>query len=135
MKLWSGFKPRVPEIQGRKNQDFYSVQVFKPGTSFETFNEETEFENWAAVEVNDSESAVPDGLEVLHIPSGKYAVFIHQGLPQDFHKTSQYIYTEWLPNSKFEMRESPHFEVMQPDYSPTDPNAMEEVWVPIQYKK
>ncbi|MCD9186050.1 MAG: GyrI-like domain-containing protein [Pyrinomonadaceae bacterium] len=133
LELWQNFKPRVTEIENRTDTDFYSVQIFEKGLNSEQLTPQTEFEKWAAVQV-ESLHNVPDELEKFTIPSGKYAVFVHRGTPQEFAKTSAFIYGVWLPNSEFELDGRPHFEVMSANYHPADPNAEEEIWIPIKKK-
>lgn len=133
LELWQNFKPRVKEIKDRSDTKFYSVQNFEKGLKLEQLTLQTEFEKWAAVRVK-SFDQIPDKLENLTIPKGKYAVFIHHGTPQAFAKTSAFIYGVWLPTSEFELDERPHFEVMSANYHPADPNAEEEVWIPIKKK-
>lgn len=129
--LWSKFKPKVQEITNKKNRDFYSVQIFDEDLEFSRFTPQTTFEKWAAVEVNSFEN-VPDALEIFLISAGKYAVFIHKGLPNEFPKTSRYIFEEWLPVCGFDLDNRPHFEIMNEHYRPDNPKAEEEVWVPIR---
>ena len=128
-ELWQKFKPLARTVRGRESTDFYSVEVFDEATNFENFTPETPFEKWAAVEV--SSEAVPDGMETITL-SGKYAVFLHTGLPSDFPATSGYIFGEWIPVSEFVVDRRPHFEIMTADYLPDDPDATEEIYVPIR---
>lgn len=130
-KLWSTFKPRVREITNRKNSDFYSIQIFDGDLAIDKFTPQTVFEKWAAVEV-DSFEQVPDGLKTFTIPAGRYALFIHKGLPEMFPKTSQYIFEEWLPSSGFELDNRPHLEIMDKNYRPDDQQAEEQVWIPVK---
>lgn len=130
-KLWQSFGPYKKEILHPANTNLYSVQIFAEDQDFEKFTPQTRFEKWAAIEV-DRFDKLPDGMEILTLKGGKYAVFIHKGLPSDFPKTSHYIHREWMPNSLYELDSRPHFEIMQEGYSPTDPEAEEEVWIPIK---
>jgi AraC family transcriptional regulator len=129
-ELWQQFKPAARNIRGRASTDFYSVQFFDEGTTFETITPRTLFDKWAAVEVSDFENIPPAMLPLLL--SGKYAVFIHTGLPSRFPETAEFIYRGWLPKSGYEVDARAHFEIMSSDYRPDDPNAHEEVWVPIR---
>jgi AraC family transcriptional regulator len=87
---------------------------------------------WAAVKVA-GESEIPDGMERLIIPEGKYAVFQHKGPMLKFIENIMHIFNEWLPNSEFELDNRPHFELLPANYhGPMDPNAEEEIWVPIK---
>ena len=133
-ELWRNFKKRLSEIHNRKSEVFYSIQVFNDKTDFGNFTPQTKFEKWAAVEITDVAAEIPEGMTELRIDSGKYAVFIHKGLPSEFSKTAEFIYGHWLPPAPYVLDNKPHFEVMQADYYPNDPNATEEVWVPIKDK-
>ncbi|MFT5892191.1 MAG: AraC family transcriptional regulator, partial [Dokdonia sp.] len=76
---------------------------------------------------------VPEEMEVLTIPAGKWAVFQYQGVASGFYKMAQYIYEEWLPKSEHQLDHRPHFEYMSPDYlGPMHPEATEEVWIPLK---
>ncbi len=129
--LWKSFHPQAATIPNVTESGLYSVQVYDKDLSFEDFTPQTTFEKWAAVEVDDF-GELTNGMENFTLAGGKYAVFIHKGLPSDFPKTSRYIHTEWLPNSFYELDQRPHFEIMQSDYDPTDPEAEEEIWIPIR---
>ena len=133
-KLWKTFIPRLKDIEHRKDQNLFSIQLFHSHLDFAAFSPETEFQKWAAVEVTKKES-VPDGLKSLNIKSGEYAIFIHHGPSVNFPKTAQYIFGMWLPNSIYEFDARPQFEIMGPDYKgPDDEDSQEEVWIPIKKK-
>ena len=132
-ELCSQFKPRVKQITNLKNSDFYSIQVFDEDLEFSRFTPQTFFEKWAAVEVESFEN-LPDGLNPFIIPAGRYAIFIHKGLPSEFPKTSRYIFGEWLHSSEFELDNRPHFEIMDETYRPDDRDAEEQIWIPIRKK-
>lgn len=131
-ELWKSFHPKVKNILNNTGSGLYSIQIFDKDLKFEDFNPKTRFDKWAAVEVDDFNGELPEGLEAYTLTGGKYAVFIHKGLPSDFPETSRFIHTEWLPNSFYELDNRPHFEIMNEDYDPTDPDAEEEVWIPIR---
>ena len=128
--IWQLFMPRLKEIKNAVSADLYSLQNY-PEDYFTNFTPETIFTKWAAVEVKNFEN-IPEGFEKLEIPSGKYAVFLHKGNTEMFAKTAQYIYTEWLPNSGFQLDNKPHFEVLGDNYlGHENPESEEEVWIPI----
>ena len=130
-ELWQQFMPRRKEISGFLNNGFYSMQVYNKDLDFKNFTPETVFEKWAAVEVANFDS-VPEGMEAYTLTSGKYAVFMHKGPAHTFQKTYQYIFGVWLPNSAYELDDRAHFEILEENYNPNDPNAEEEVWIPIR---
>lgn len=133
-QLWQGFRPQVKNINNRATTDFYSVQVFESGFDMRQFTPQTIFEKWAAVEVSDVEN-VPKGLKSFRLSGGDYAVFIHKGTPKQFPKTASFIYGQWLPKSNYELDTRPHFEILSENYNPKDPDAEEEVWIPIKLKQ
>lgn len=130
-ELWSTFKPRVQEISHRKDNDFYSLQIFDEDLKFNQFTPQTFFEKWAAVEVDSIEN-IPEGFQSIILAPGTYARFIHKGLPDTFPETSQYIFGEWLPNSQFQLDKRPHFEIMNENYDPDNLASEEEVYIPIR---
>ena len=131
-ELWQRFMPRRKEINNIANSELFSVQIYDERQAADSFTEDTIFEKWAAVEVNDIDN-VPEGMESHSLSGGKYAVFIHKGTWSAFYQTSQYIFGTWLPESEFELDDREHFEIMGEKYfGPDDPNSEEEVWVPIR---
>lgn len=130
-QLWQAFGPRLGEIKGRVSPNSYAIQVYDKDITFSSFTPETRFEMWAAIQVADNAPA-PEGMEVIEIPAGRYAVFIHRGTASTYSATtSRYIFQEWLPASTHTLDQRPHFQVMPPGYRPDDSDAEEEIWIPI----
>jgi AraC family transcriptional regulator len=131
-ELWSGFMPHRSEIVNNVSDELYSVQIMSP-LYFKSFNPRSEFEKWAAIEVDHYDS-IPPTMESITIPSGLYAVFVHKGRAVDGPKTFQYIFTNWLPASNYQLDDRPHFAIMGANYKHNDPESEEEIWVPISPK-
>lgn len=129
-QLWNGFMPKRKEIENVLNANLYSLEVY-PENYFDDFDANDIFQKWAAVEVSDYEN-VPYEMQTLLIPSGLYAVFLHLGPATEGHKTYNYIFAEWLPNSEYLVDERPHFAVMNEKYKKDDPTSEEEIWIPIK---
>ena len=55
-----------------------------------------------------------------------------KGSIPDFIKFWQNIHSSWLPNSKFELDDRPHFERLPPSYNPMRTINEEEIWIPIK---
>tara|TARA_R110002074_G_scaffold39190_1_gene105505 strand:+ start:6280 stop:6762 length:483 start_codon:yes stop_codon:yes gene_type:complete len=129
--LWKSFRVRSCEIVNRISEDFISLQLF-PNGYFDVFDPSSRFVKWACVEVNSIEN-LPHNMYILTIPAGSYAVFEHKGSssPQDIF---QYIYGEWIPKSKYQLDNRPHFEVLGVKYKFNDPTSEEEIWIPIKTK-
>jgi AraC family transcriptional regulator len=137
-ELWRSFMPRRREIRNNVGPELYSIEVYAPSywNNFDPdaeFDPNVEFEKWAAVEVTDSQT-IPDGMETLTIPGGRYAVFVHKGPASTGSKTYEYIFRTWLPNSDFLVDNRPHFALMGQKYKHEDPNSEEEIWIPIKPK-
>lgn len=128
--LWRAFRPRVAEIPHRLGADFFDVKRYGPELAAGQFTPATGFEKWAAVEVADF-SNIPEGMQPLDLPGGLYAVFIHRGPASAFARTYQYIFGVWFPASGYRLDDRPHFDVMGPGYRPDDPEATEEIWIPV----
>lgn len=109
----------------------YSIQVYDQLIDEKHFNPRMEFTKWAAVEVHDL-IGVPENMDTLELPGGKYAVFLHKGLPVEFPKTAEFIFGTWLPGASFKLDKRPHFEVLGPDYKNNHPESEEEVWIPVR---
>ncbi len=128
--LWQQLMSQRQAIPERVGEEFYSMAVYQAGFQMKDFTPQTEFDKWAAVAVN-SFDKVPEGMQTTTV-AGKYAVFLHKGPASTFPQTLQYIHGVWLPASEFELDDRPHFEILGKNYLPTDPNAEEEVYIPIR---
>jgi len=131
-QLWSSFMPERKEIKNPIDSNLYSLEVFPVGY-FNHFDPKNTFEKWAAIEVSDF-NEVPLNMEILIIPIGMYAVFIHKGPATEAEKTYHFIFTEWLPNSEYNVDDRPHFAVMTEKYKKDDPDSEEEIWIPVKNK-
>lgn len=130
-ELWRGFQPMVQEIGHMINEDKISLQVY-PDNYFNSFDPNLEFVKWAAVEVSDFKN-VPKEFNIFVLGGGLYAVFDYTGSSAD-KSIFDYIYTTWIPNSKYRLDNRPHFEVLGKNYKNNHPDSNEEIWIPINLK-
>ena len=126
--LWRQFAPRIKEILNRVSEDKISMQVYPPNFNNQ-FHPNKEFEKWATVEVHDFKN-IPDGMKSFTLQEGLYAVFTYKGSSADS-KVFEYIFSEWMPTSKFKIDDRPHFEVLGKKYRNNDKDSEEEIWIPI----
>ncbi|EEM05638.1 Transcriptional regulator [Bacillus pseudomycoides] len=95
------------------------------------FHDDGNFSFIIGEEVKGSAAELDDGFVNFEIPEGKYAEFKVNGSTDLVQNTRRYIYGTWLPNSNYERREGPDFEitdVLQSIY----PNQMKVIiYVPI----
>jgi AraC family transcriptional regulator len=134
VELWRSFMPRKKEISNTVGNSLYSIQFYDESLDFSSFDPNTEFEKWAAVEVA-AISAVPEGMEALSLEGGLYAVFLYKGAANAFAEIFRYIFGIWLPNSIYALDNRPHFEIMGERYKGNDPASEEEVWIPVKVSK
>lgn len=130
VELWKSFSPRKREITNNVDSNLYAVDIYPSTDFFEKFNPNTLYEKWAAVKVSYFDE-IPNGMEQLIIPKGLYAVFTYKGKPSQAHKTFQYIYGVWLPNSAYNMDKRPYFALMGDKYRGDHPDSEEEFWIPV----
>jgi AraC family transcriptional regulator len=126
--LWQSFMPRRHEIKNTVSSNLISLQIYSP-SHFKNFSPANEFTKWAAVEVRHFED-VPSGFDTMIIPSGTYAVFHYKGSSTDS-SIFQYIFSEWLPKSRYALDDRPHFELLGEKYKNADPSSEEEIWIPV----
>lgn len=100
-ELWQSFMPVRKEIINIIGTELYSLEVF-PANYFSNFNPANSFEKWAAVEVSDVTN-IPDGFDVLEIPTGLYAVFIHKGPASKGPEIYHHIFNNWLPHQGMQL--------------------------------
>ena len=127
-ELWSSFMPCRKEILNTIGTDLYNIQINPENFDF---NPNTPFVKWAAVAVTNF-VLVPEGMEVLEIPQGLYAVFNYKGDQSIVAAFFNAIYIEWLPASGYELGNHPQFEILGEKYKYNDPNSEEEIWIPIK---
>ncbi|MBL7693924.1 MAG: GyrI-like domain-containing protein [Ferruginibacter sp.] len=129
--LWKAFMPKRKEITGATTNDVLSLAIYD-ATYFSRFNPANEFEKWAAVEVTGFEH-IPPGMSTLIVPAGLYAIFSHKGSSTD-NSIFQYIYSTWIPASRYRLDDRPHFEVLGEQYRNNDAGSEEIIYIPIRPK-
>jgi AraC family transcriptional regulator len=73
-------------------------------------------------------------MEVITIPGGLYATFVHKGHPAMAASLFSHIYGTWLPASGFMLDNRPHVGVMGERYKNNDPDSEETFWIPVKPK-
>jgi AraC family transcriptional regulator len=130
--LWRAFMPYRQKVAHRVNEGMvYEVILYEGGFNPAAFHIHSLFEKWAAAEVHKVET-LPDGMEHFLLPGGTYAVFQHKGPAHTFGQTARFIYGVWLPRSNYRLDDRPHFNRLPEGYRPDDPEAEEEVWIPVR---
>lgn len=130
-ELWREFRTRESDIPNRLGGESYNAKGYDPEYTFSSFDPSAEFDKWAAAAIAEPTSE----FEMLEIPAGQYAVFIHKGPAAEAPRTFGYIFGQWLPKSGYELDSRPHFEILPEGYSPFDAEAEEEIWIPVKEKQ
>lgn len=130
--LWQTFMPKHHQVVNGLGDHFISMQIYS-SEYFSKFDPQNEFTKWACKEVADFDF-IPQEMESFVLPTGKYAVFNYKGLPSNAAPFFNYVFTDWIPNSIYELDNRPHFEILGKKYSNTSPESEEEVWIPIKDK-
>ncbi|MBK7911841.1 GyrI-like domain-containing protein [Candidatus Pollutiaquabacter sp.] len=129
--LWKRFMPRRGELRSMNQGVLYSLEVYDGLDHFAVFDPAREFTKWAAVEVGLQE-AVPDGMNELEVPGGRYAVFLYRGRASKGADLYRYIFTQWLPGYGYSLDDRPHFARMDERYKGEAEDSEEEIWVPVR---
>lgn len=127
--LWRAFRPRAGEVVGRVDDRFVAARL--PPAPGRPPEPGAPLPQWAGVEV-EAGAAVPDGMEALAVPPGRWVVFDHRGPPSTFPAVARWLYGSWMPAAGLEADARPHFERIPPGWTPGSPEAVEEVWIPVR---
>ena len=138
-ELWQSFGPLVKTIKGRRDHNFISMQKYREPFNPSGFNPHAVFTKWAAVAIGeDANTEEPEArspeLQRYRIEGGLYAVFKHVGPASEFRRSMESIYGKWFPNNPYQVDDREHFEILPEGYRPDDPEAEEEIWIPIKKK-
>jgi AraC family transcriptional regulator len=118
---------KIHRIHGN---EFYSLEVYDSLRYFDSFNLETTFDKWAAVQVDEINN-LPAGMQTLIVPEGEYAVFRYVGKPSEAHSFYHYLFSTWLPQSSYRLDHRPHMAIMGPDYKGDHPESEEDICIPV----
>lgn len=127
-ELFRALTPRKQKIPGGIRSAVHELRVY-PVEYYRNFDLHTHFTQWVAVKV-DTNTAVPAGMAVFHLPAATYAGLFYQS-PFNNPEAFRYIFREWLPESGCTIGERPHFDLLTEKTLRNDPYLQEENWVPI----
>lgn len=122
--LWQRFAPQIGQVPGQRGRDSYGV-CYNP-------DQQGGFDYLAGVEVS-TPGPLPEGFSTLALAPQHYAVFEHQGCLQGLKATFDGIFL-WLAQSGGQQADAALFERYPAGFDPADPEAVMEIWVPLQRK-
>lgn len=132
--LWTVFRRRQHEIENVIDNGRYGVSGYK-NLDVKQFTLSAMLDKWATVEVS-SQDLVPEEMVTYDLSGGLYAKFMHKGGKRNVQMTFEYIYSTWLPNTKYEIDDRDHFEHYPKDYlGPEHPESELFIFLPIKLTK
>lgn len=130
---WAALPGALATIPTKTNQSFSTDPTLQGYFNFAAcFSQPgaTGFHFMPSVEVT-SFDGVPDGITGIALAARTYAVFTYVGLPQGLGDFRFSIDEAFFPSSSLRPLDAPDLEVYAPDYDPTSPLAIAEVWVAV----
>jgi predicted transcriptional regulator YdeE len=121
-EVWQELNTRSEEIENRSPGFAYGVML----------GEEEGFTKYLAGFATAIDFTTPKSMKAIAIPAGLWAVFTHYGSLDNLQESNRYAYQEWLPNSEYQMRMSPHIEFYSPKSEGSEENMEMEFWIPIE---
>lgn len=111
-ELWSRLQSSIPEIKN----------ICGPAMGVVSGSAKSGCVNYAAcVQVADTNS-LPKNLDIITVPAGDYAEFVHEGPVSELFRTCDNIYRSWFPGSGLLMGEGPMVEVYPENFRGDEPN-------------
>lgn len=111
-ELWSRLQSSIPEIKN----------ICGPAMGVVSGSAKSGCVNYAAcVQVADTNS-LPQNLDIITVPAGDYAEFVHEGPVSELFRTCDNIYRSWFPGSGLLMGEGPMVEVYPENFRGDEPN-------------
>ncbi|MBD0380234.1 AraC family transcriptional regulator [Paenibacillus sedimenti] len=95
------------------------------------FQDDGTFSFIVGEQVEPSDDVLDPGFVRFELPEGQYAEFKVNGSTDLVQQTRQYIYGTWLPNSNYERREGPDFEITDVRHSMFPHGLQMKIYIPI----
>jgi predicted transcriptional regulator YdeE len=120
--LWTRLRSRIPEI----------TNICGPAMGVVSKSGKPGCVSYAAcIQVSDKKN-LPGGLDVITVPAGDYAEFVHEGPVSDLFATCDHIYRSWLPDSGLLMGDGPMIEIYPENFRGNESNPRIRLLVSIK---
>jgi AraC family transcriptional regulator len=119
---WQRFVDFLGSIPDQKGEDTFGV-VYNT-------DDEGSMDYLCGVEV-EGFSRLPQGLSSLRLAARRYAIFFHPDHVASIRASWNYIWNEWLPQSRFELADAPILEHYDRRFNPRTGAGGVELWVPL----
>jgi AraC family transcriptional regulator len=127
--LWREFLKRLSELRGRRNLSV-TLGICIPIPEAERKHPD-EWRYLAGSEVEKG-SPLPSGMELVTIPSGRYAVFTHRGRLESLPHTYNYIHGAWFPRCRATLRDALDFELYDERFKPESDDSELDIYIPVR---
>lgn len=121
--LWQQLNAREDEIGAVEGAKGYGVCC--------DGDESGRFRYVAGIEAG-ADAEVPEGMDAVTVPTGRYAVFTHKGHISDLPKTVYTVWNKALPDTGLEPRRAADFEVYGPEFDVKSGRGAVEIWIPVE---
>ena len=121
--LWNDFWSREWQLEGDEEQAAYGVSY--------AMQSDGRFSYAAGRHVEPTPEQLPEGVCIVTLSPGQYAVFRNRGPVSELPMLFDTIFSQWLPNSGKTQREGAVFERYPYDDSASPDSMAYEIWVPI----
>lgn len=126
--LWDEFNKVCSKIPGAIEEgSAYGICYFEEITEM---TNDTPFTYLAGIKVANDQAA-GEGLVTRDVPAADYAVFEHHGSLETLGQTYDSIYSNWLPDSGYNRKDSDDFERYDERFQYGKPESVMEIWVPV----
>ncbi|MGC4378463.1 AraC family transcriptional regulator [Fictibacillus sp. Mic-4] len=118
----------------RVNEHYLKVPDKTPDQAYGVacrFQDEGEFSFVIGGEVDRDTRVTVEGFTIVELPAGLYATFPNT---DEVPSIRDYIYGVWLPNSQYERREGPDFEITDLTKSMEQQRVVMTIYIPIKNK-
>lgn len=128
-KLWQEFTPYIQKIPSRVD----SSQCFGVEIYTDSFMKNKHWHYMTAVEVSSLDN-IPVLTVAKTLPPNLYAVFTHRGASDTIPKSFDYIYSQWLPNSDYEIAAPYDFEFYDERFKNGGEDSELDIYLPVRQK-
>lgn len=128
--LWDRFIERMGELSARREGVEWGVCRALPAGAPRSHPDELRYT--AAAELVRDDVPLPEGFDLVRVPAGRYAVFVHEGRLERLDETLSFIHELWLPASTHALRDAPHLERYDRERFRLNSEDSElDLWIPI----
>ena len=126
--LWDKYLQRRGEITTRERTD-YGLCLAVPEDRPRAHDDEYHYIACAEVE---EPGDVPEGMEAMTVPEGRFAVFTHKGSLESLGATYRSIFGQWMPQSGMRLRDAPDIEIYDHRFNPSSPDSEMDICIPVE---